>query len=76
MYRKWTETDCHMWETKTKKTPQKTSRLLMGPEQVTRPKIYQLYYYYYEDDLLRLSANHMAIFRGIKYKVTYIKYIR
>ena len=27
-----------MWETKPRTTPQKTSRVLMGPEQVTRPK--------------------------------------
>ena len=27
-----------MWETKPRMTPQKTSRLLMGSEQVTRPK--------------------------------------
>ena len=27
-----------MWETKPRTTPQKTSRLLMGVEQVTRPK--------------------------------------
>ena len=27
-----------MWETKLRMTPQKTSRLLMKPEQVTRPK--------------------------------------
>jgi len=30
-----------IWETKTRTTPQKTSRLLMGPEQVTRPKTLQ-----------------------------------
>jgi len=34
---------------------------------------YYYYYYYYEDDLLRLSAKHMVIFSGVKYKVTYIK---
>ena len=28
-----------MWETKPRMNPQKTSELLMGPEQVTRPKI-------------------------------------
>ena len=45
--------DCHnyeistMWETKPRTTPQKTSRLLMGLEQVTRPKTLQAYYYYY-----------------------------
>jgi len=27
-----------MWETKPRMTPQKTSQLFMGPEQVTRPK--------------------------------------
>jgi hypothetical protein len=30
-----------MWEMKPRMTPQKTSRLLMGPEQVTRPKTLQ-----------------------------------
>jgi hypothetical protein len=30
-----------MWETKPRMTPQKTSRVLMGPEQVTRPKTLQ-----------------------------------
>jgi len=30
-----------MWERKPRKTPQKISRLLMGPEQVTRPKTLQ-----------------------------------
>jgi len=30
-----------MWETKPRSTPLKTSRLLMGPELVTRPKTLQ-----------------------------------
>jgi len=30
-----------MWETKPRTTPLKTSRLLMGPELVTRPKTLQ-----------------------------------
>jgi hypothetical protein len=30
-----------MWETKPRKTPHKTYQLLMGPEQVTRPKTLQ-----------------------------------
>ena len=30
-----------MWETKTRTAHQKTSQLLMGPEQVTRPKTLQ-----------------------------------
>jgi len=30
-----------MWETKTRTTPQRTSRLLMGLELVTRPEILQ-----------------------------------
>jgi hypothetical protein len=45
----WTEPACHtliiiisaMWETKPRTTPQKTSRTLMGPEHVTRPKTLQ-----------------------------------
>jgi len=32
-----------VWETKPRTTPQKNSRLLMGPEQVTRPKTLQAY---------------------------------
>jgi len=31
-----------VWETKSGKTPQNTSRLLMGPEQVTGPKSLQI----------------------------------
>ena len=30
-----------MWETESRTTPVETSRLLMGPEQVTRPKTLQ-----------------------------------
>jgi hypothetical protein len=32
-----------MWETKPRTAPQKASRLLMGPEQVARPKTLQAY---------------------------------
>jgi hypothetical protein len=31
-----------MWETKPRMTPQKTSRLIMGPEKVTRPRTQQI----------------------------------
>ena len=36
-----------MWETKPRTTPQKISLLLMGPEQVTRPK---KHFKQYDDD--------------------------
>jgi len=36
-----------MWETKPRTTPQKTSRLWMGPEQVTRPKPLQAIWWSY-----------------------------
>ena len=45
MFGEWTETDgqtatlnYEMWEMKPRTAPQKSSRLLMEPEQVTRPK--------------------------------------
>jgi len=44
MFGEWTETDClnyelsTMWETKLKTIHHKSYRLLVGPEQVTRPK--------------------------------------
>jgi len=44
IFGEWKETDCHnyeistMWETKPWTTPQMTSKLLMGPEKVTRSK--------------------------------------
>jgi hypothetical protein len=51
MFGEWTETDRQTatlnyeisttWETNQRTTPQKTSRLLMGPGQVTRPKSLQ-----------------------------------
>ena len=53
MFGEWTETDCRtyheistMWQTKARTEPQKTSRLLMTSEEVTRPKPLKLY----EDD--------------------------
>jgi len=36
-----------MWETKPKTTPQKISRLLVGPEQVTRPKNLQAIWWWW-----------------------------
>ena len=39
-----------MWEMKSKMTPQKTSQLLMGLEQFTRPKTLQAIYIYDDDD--------------------------
>ena len=45
----WTETPCRyykiwtMWETKRRTTHRKISQMLMGPEQVTRPELFNLY---------------------------------
>jgi hypothetical protein len=36
-----------MWETKPRTTPQKTSGQLMGPDQVTRPKILQAIWWWW-----------------------------
>jgi hypothetical protein len=62
MFGEWTETDCHnyeistTWETKPWTTPQKTSRLLMGPNWSRILKVCKLY----EDDLT-LQNLHFSV---------------
>jgi len=51
MLGKWTEQTTAistMWEMKPRMTPQKTSRLLMGLEQVIRPKTLQAIWWWYD----------------------------
>ena len=54
MFGDWAETACcnceiwTVWETKRRTTDQKTSQMLLGPEQVTRPELCKLY-----DDIIK-----------------------
>jgi len=57
-----------VWETKPRTTSQKTSGLLMGPEQVTRPKTLQTYDDDDDDDDDDDYDNLVYFVRGCKQK--------